>query len=240
MAIRRRELIAGAMALAGMLWAGPAAFGSDRTVGRISDLAMRNKSARVFNVGGTQVLVYRRSARRFSGFVATCPSDQTNLTTANMRGIRITCPIDKSVFRVTNGRRVRGPANANLERVPMKVANGFLVATIGAVAGPAPLPGQLVESSKVPIGGGLINRTSSEGPLMIVQPRKGQFIAYSARCTHSGCEVNEATATAIICTMPCGHGSQFSTSTGKAIVGPARDPLKKFEVVERNGLLFLR
>jgi nitrite reductase/ring-hydroxylating ferredoxin subunit len=120
----------------------------------------------------------------------------------------------------------------------MKVTNGFLVATIAAAAGAAPDPNQLVISTEIPVGGGKIVE-SRLGTLMIVQPRRGSFIAYSARCTHSGCEVNQATATAIICTMPCGHGSQFSTSTGQVLVGPAREPLRKYEVVERNGMLFL-
>jgi nitrite reductase/ring-hydroxylating ferredoxin subunit len=235
MAIRRRELIAGAVALAGMLWAGPAAFGSDRTVGRIADLAMRNKSARVFNVGGTPVLVYRRTARRFSGFEATCPSDQTNLTTANVRGSQITCPTDGSVFRVTNGRKVRGPATANLKRVPMKVTNGFLVASIGAAGGAAPMANQLVESSRVPVGGG-IKVDSSAGVLMVVQPTRGNFAAFSAICTHLGCEVTSATSRAILCEC---HNSRFSTSSGAVLSGPADGALKSYRVVERSGVLFL-
>lgn len=234
MAIKRRELIAGAMALAAMLWAGPAAFGNEINLGRINQI--KRKTAKNFTSGGTRILVYRRTARKFSGFIASCPSDQTNLTAANVRRGRITCPTDRSVFRANNGRRVRGPATANLERVPIKVVNGFLVATIGAAVGAAPMANQLVESSKVPVGGG-IKVESTAGVLMIVQPTRGKFAAYSAICTHAGCEVSRATAQAIICTC---HGSQFSTGNGSVLNGPADRPLRNFAVVERNGMLFLR
>jgi len=233
MAIRRRELIAGAMALAGLLWAGPAAFGNEINLGRINQI--KRKTAKVVTSGTNRILVYRRTARKFSGFIARCPSDQTNLTAANVRGARITCPTDRSVFRATNGRKVRGPATTGLEKVPIKIVDGFLVATIGAAAGAAPMAKQLVESSKVPVGGGL-KVNSSAGVLMVVQPARGKFAAYSAICTHQGCEVSRATAQAIICTC---HDSQFSTANGKRISGPASEALANFAVVERNGMLFL-
>jgi nitrite reductase/ring-hydroxylating ferredoxin subunit len=233
MAIKRRELIAGAVALAGMLWAGPAAFGKEISLGGVESI--KRKTAKNFTSGGTRILVYRRTARKFSGFVATCPSDQTNLTAANVRRAQITCPTDRSVFNAATGRRISGPATANLERVPIKVVNGFLVATIGAAAGAAPMANQLVESSKVPVGGG-IKVESRFGTLMLVQPRLGQFSAYSAKCTHLGCEVKSATARTILCEC---HDSEFSTATGERVSGPAEDPLKKYQVVERNGMLFL-
>jgi nitrite reductase/ring-hydroxylating ferredoxin subunit len=233
MAIRRRELIAGAMALAGLLWAGPAAFGNEINLGRINQI--KRKTAKVVTSGTNRILVYRRTARKFSGFIARCPSDQTNLTAANVRGARITCPTDGSVFRATNGRKVRGPATTGLEKVPIKIVNGFLVATIGAAAGAAPMANQLVESSKVPVGGG-IKVESSVGVLMVVQPTRGNFAAFSAICTHAGCEVSRATAQAIICTC---HNSQFSTSSGAVLSGPAGGALKNYRVVERSEMLFL-
>ena len=234
MAINRRSLIAGAVALAGMLWAGPAAFGNEINLGRISQI--KNRAARLFTSGANRILVYRRNARRFSGFIATCTSDQTSLTAANVSRGRITCPTDASVFNAVNGRRVSGPATADLEKVQIKVVNGFMVATIGAAAGAAPMANQLVESSKVPVGGG-VKVESSAGVLMIVQPTRGKFSAFSAICTHAGCEVSRATAQAIICTC---HDSQFSTADGERISGPASRPLRNFAVVERSGMLFLR
>jgi nitrite reductase/ring-hydroxylating ferredoxin subunit len=233
MAIRRRELIAGAMALAGLLWAGPAAFGNEINLGRINQI--KRKTAKVVTSGANRILVYRRTARKFSGFIASCPSDKVNLTAANVRRGRITCPTDSSVFNAATGRRISGPATTGLEKVPIKIVNGFLVATIGAAAGAAPMANQLVESSKVPVGGG-IKVEASVGVLMVVQPTRGNFAAYSAICTHAGCEVSRATAQAIICTC---HDSRFSTSDGQVISGPAGRPLRNFAVVERSGMLFL-
>ena len=232
MAIKRRELIAGAVALAGMLWAGPAAFGSEINLGRISDIRIR--AARLLNSGANRILVYRRTARKFSGFIASRPSDTSNLTAGSVRNGRITCPTDRSVFNAATGRRISGPATTGLEKVPIKIVNGFLVATIGAVTA-SPSKGQLIESAKVPVGGG-IKVESSAGVLMIVQPTRGKFAAFSAICTHASCEVTRATAEVIICAC---HGSEFSTANGDAVKGPAGRPLKNFQVIERSGMLFL-
>ena len=233
MAIQRRSLLAGALVLVGFIFAGPPAFGSEVNLGRITQI--KNGTAKLFSVASTRVLVFRRSAKKFSGFIASCPSDDTKLTAANVLGGKITCPTDSSVFNATSGARVSGPATAGLEKVSLKITNGFLIATLGATAAPAPTASQLVESSKVPVGGGL-KVESSSGVLMIVQPTRGNFAAYSAICTHAGCEVTRATASAIICTC---HDSEFSTSDGARIAGPASRPLKKFAVVERSGMLFL-
>jgi nitrite reductase/ring-hydroxylating ferredoxin subunit len=234
MAIRRRELLAGAAALAGMLWAGPPAFGQEINLGQITQL--KRGQAKLFTIGTTRVLVFRATAKRFSGFIAACPSDRTRLTASNVRSGRITCPTDRSVFNARTGRRISGPATKNLERVPLKITNGFLIATIGAAPSPSPAAGELIESSKVPVGGG-VKVESSAGVLMIVQPTRGRFAAFSAICTHAGCEVSRATAQAIICTC---HNSQFSTSNGNVLSGPASGALKSYEVVERSGKLFLK
>ena len=233
MAIQRRSLLAGALALAGVIFAGPPAFGSEVNLGRITQI--KNGTAKLFSVASSRVLVFRRSAKKFSGFIASCPSDDTKLTAANVRGGRITCPGDNSTFNATTGAMVSGPATEGLEKVSLKITNGFLIATLGATAAPSPSASQLVESSKVPVGGGL-KVSSSAGVLMIVQPTRGNFAAYSAICTHAGCEVSSATAAAIICTC---HDSEFSTETGARVAGPASRPLKKYAVVERSGMLFL-
>ena len=233
MTIQRRSLLAGALALAGFIFAGPPAFGNEVNLGRITQI--KNGTAKLFSVASSRVLVFRRSAKKFSGFMATCPSDDTKLTAANVLGGKVTCPTDSSVFNATSGARVFGPATSGLEKVNLKITNGFLIATLGATAAPAPTASQLVESSKVPVGGGL-KVESTSGVLMIVQPTRGNFAAYSAICTHAGCEVSRATAAAIICTC---HDSEFSTSDGARIAGPASRPLKKFAVIERNGMLFL-
>jgi nitrite reductase/ring-hydroxylating ferredoxin subunit len=234
MAIQRRSLLAGALALAGMIFAGPPAFGNPVNLGSITQL--KNGTAKLFSVTSTRVLVFRRSARRFSGFIATCPSDRVKLNATNVRGGKITCRGDNSVFNATTGARVSGPATSGLEKVNIKITNGFLIATLAATAAPAPSADQLIESSKVPVAGGT-KVDSSVGVLMIVQPTRGKFAAYSAICTHAGCEVSAVTQQAITCTC---HNSQFSTANGNVLSGPAGKPLRNFAVVERNGMLFLK
>ena len=233
MAIQRRSLLGGALALAGFIFAGAPAFGNEVNLGRITQI--KTGTAKLFSVASSRVLVFRRSAKKFSGFIATCPSDDTKLTAANVSGGRITCPGDSSVFNSATGARISGPATTGLEKVNLKITNGFLIATLVATAAPAPSEGQLVESSKVPVGGGL-KVSSSAGVLMIVQPTRGNFSAFSAICTHAGCEVTSATARTILCDC---HNSEFSAETGARVAGPASRPLRKFAVVEINGMLFL-
>lgn len=233
MAIPRRSLLGGALALMGLIFAGPPAFGKEVNLGRITQL--KNGTAKLFSVSTSRVLVFRRSAKKFSGFIASCPSDDAKLTAANVRAGRITCPGDKSVFNANTGARISGPAPSGLEKVKIKISNGFLIATLGATAAPAPAAGELVASSKVPVGGGIKVETS-QGVLMIVQPTRGNFAAFSAICTHAGCEVSRATARAIICTC---HDSEFSTTDGAVLAGPASRSLKEFRVVDKNGILFL-
>ncbi len=51
-------------------------------------------------------------------------------------------------------------------------------------------------------------------------------VAYSTTCTHAGCRIGRANTGILQCGC---HGSQFDAATGKAIKGPAIQPLQKFE-----------
>ncbi|GAB5519361.1 MAG: hypothetical protein RhofKO_16120 [Rhodothermales bacterium] len=54
--------------------------------------------------------------------------------------------------------------------------------------------------------------------------------AFTSRCTHTGCAVNDFRNNEILC--PC-HGSKFSTS-GAVVAGPAPSPLDEY-TVNRSG-----
>jgi nitrite reductase/ring-hydroxylating ferredoxin subunit len=234
MAIRRRELIGGGIALAGLMMAGPAAFGQEVNLGQTSQLKVGG--AKVFSVGKTRILVIRRTTNRFDGFIARCPHDKNRLTATNFKSGRITCSKDKSVFSSSTGKKISGPSSKGLKRVPLKVTSGFLIATLATAPSPAPSDDALVDSSKVPVGSG-IKVQSKVGVLMLVQPTKGNFAAFSAVCTHAGCQVSKVTSKEITCTC---HNSQFSTADGRVLQGPATKSLEQFEVVERVGKLYLR
>lgn len=60
----------------------------------------------------------------------------------------------------------------------------------------------------------------------------GEFVAYSAVCTHAGCTVAYKNAQ-LAC--PC-HGSIFDPANGAEVVsGPAQTPLPEIPVAVRNG-----
>ncbi|HVH95193.1 MAG TPA: Rieske (2Fe-2S) protein [Nocardioidaceae bacterium] len=76
-----------------------------------------------------------------------------------------------------------------------------------------------VSASDVPVGGGTV---LEKDKVVVVQPTKGAFKAYTAVCTHQGCTVGKVEGGQIIC--PC-HGSHFSIKDGNPVAGPAQKPL---------------
>ncbi|GGV64979.1 Rieske (2Fe-2S) protein [Streptomyces thermoviolaceus] len=77
----------------------------------------------------------------------------------------------------------------------------------------------LAKTSDIPEGGGKV--FGSQG-VVVTQPAKGQFKAFSSTCTHQGCTVAGITDGTITC--PC-HGSAFSATDGSVRNGPATRPL---------------
>ena len=247
MNLKRRELIGGSLALATLLLTGEAAHAKDISLGKAA--LIKVGAAKVFTIAGSRILVYRASTAKYAGFIASCPNDATNFLVSNVKTAKISCPKDKSVFSATTGRKVSGPSSKSLQAVPLKVTNGFLVASLAAAAIPVPsasatpspsasaaAPGEaLASSARVPVGGGL-KVNSSRGEIMIVQPTAGNFAAFSTICNHAGCAVSSVTSRAIICDC---HGSEFSTSNGSVTQGPATQPLKQYSVVEKSGTVYL-
>ena len=93
-------------------------------------------------------------------------------------------------------------------------------------------------------GGQAIARTSEVGPgsaakfedsgspAVLVHLESGDFVAYSAVCTHQGCTVAYKNGQ-LAC--PC-HGSVFDPANGAQVVnGPAQRPLPEIPVEVRGG-----
>lgn len=238
MEIDRRTVVAGALAISAATLIGFPAHASELNLG--SSTAIKVGSSKVFSSGSNRILVYRQSTSKFLAYRAVCPIDAATFAVSNVKGARVTCPKDKISFGLLNGKAV-GNAVKNLESIQIRVSKGFLIATLPttpiATATPAPTAAtkELIAASKVPVASG-VRVSSSVGGLLIVQPREGLFLAFSASCTHSGCEVTDVTATQMICTC---HGSAFSTRDGSVLQGPARTGLAQFEIVNRDGFLFL-
>jgi Rieske Fe-S protein len=89
-------------------------------------------------------------------------------------------------------------------------------------------------ATEVPVGGG---KVFTDAKVVVTQPAKGQFKAFSAVCTHVGCLCNRVAGGTIDC--PC-HGSTFKISDGSVVTGPAMTPLPAANVAVTDGKLYLR
>jgi Rieske Fe-S protein len=87
----------------------------------------------------------------------------------------------------------------------------------------------LVATADVPIGSGVILKDQK---VVVTQPAKGTFLAFSAVCTHLGCTVATISGDQILC--PC-HGSVFSVKDGSVLGGPAPSPLPPVQVSVEGG-----
>lgn len=94
----------------------------------------------------------------------------------------------------------------------------------GADLGPA---------SAVPAGGGKIYAQQN---VVVTQPTAGTFKAFSATCTHRGCQVASVAGGHIHC--PC-HGSSYSITDGSVVGGPAPAPLAEMHVTDQGGNLIV-
>ncbi|GAA1136555.1 Rieske Fe-S protein [Kitasatospora gansuensis] len=88
--------------------------------------------------------------------------------------------------------------------------------TVGAVA-------------DVPVGGGKVYR---EAKIVVTQPTAGEYKAFSAKCTHAGCVVDEVKDGTVNC--PC-HYSKFAVADGSVKDGPAPSPLPAYRVTVKDG-----
>ena len=91
----------------------------------------------------------------------------------------------------------------------------------------------LAAASEIPVGGGKIFTAAK---VVVTQPVSGQYLGFSAVCTHVGCIVNEVANGTIDC--PC-HGSEFKITTGAVVTGPAPSPLPKKQIKIVNGQVVL-
>jgi Rieske Fe-S protein len=77
---------------------------------------------------------------------------------------------------------------------------------------------------------------SSNDPYVVAQDANGYF-AFSAICTHQGCQVNPPNAATGKSSCPC-HGAQFD-GNGAVLRGPARSPLPHYAVAVCGSHLYV-
>lgn len=82
----------------------------------------------------------------------------------------------------------------------------------------------LASAADVPVGGCLV---VPDAKVVVTQPTKGDFKAFTAVCTHQGCLVETSSDGEIPC--PC-HASRFSIEDGSPLSGPATAALAAVEI----------
>jgi Rieske Fe-S protein len=93
-------------------------------------------------------------------------------------------------------------------------------ASAGTVVGP---------TSDIPVGGG---KVYGKLGVVVTQPEAGTFKAFSATCTHQGCQVSRVSDEAIQCMC---HFSKYSISDGAVEGGPAPEPLPAVDITVADG-----
>ncbi|MGE9694398.1 Rieske (2Fe-2S) protein [Streptomyces sp. CH6] len=82
----------------------------------------------------------------------------------------------------------------------------------------------LGSTADIPEGGGKI---FTDAKVVVTQPAKGEFKAFTSVCTHAGCQVAGVSGGTINCAC---HGSKFSIEDGSVKHAPATSPLEEFEL----------
>jgi Rieske Fe-S protein len=96
--------------------------------------------------------------------------------------------------------------------------------TAGTSTGAAGAAQRLASTADIPVGGGVVFQ---QRRVVVTQPQKGTFKAFSAACTHAGCLVTEVKNGTISCHC---HGSEFKVADGSVAAGPAPSPLQSVKI----------
>ncbi|GHF22179.1 Rieske (2Fe-2S) protein [Streptomyces griseoluteus] len=87
--------------------------------------------------------------------------------------------------------------------------------------------------SEIPEGGGKIFAAQK---VVVTQPKKGEYKAFSAICTHQGCSLDKVADGTVDCSC---HGSRFRISDGSVAQGPATQPLAAKEIMVHGNTVHL-
>jgi len=127
----------------------------------------------------------------------------------------------------------------------MTLASGGLALGSTALAAWAAIPrnerqfdrAMIASTTDVPVGGSLQFSYPRPNDLCILmQPKPGDFVAYSRRCTHLSCPVEyQPDHRRLYC--PC-HNGAFALDDGHVLQGPPPRPLPRIELDVVGGQIF--
>jgi len=108
---------------------------------------------------------------------------------------------------------------------PSATTNSFAVQNTQPAADSQPI----ANAANLPPNQSLIYNDPSLGPIILVHLDSGEFVAYSAICTHAGCQVQfDPSLRDIVC--PC-HGAVYDPYNNAHVIGgPAPFPLQKVSI----------
>lgn len=82
-----------------------------------------------------------------------------------------------------------------------------------------------------------VTKSGREYPLLVAKPTERTLKVFTARCPHQGNILNLAEKGEFSCDF---HGARFDESTGKVLGGPTVNNLESYEVIERDGALYIK
>ncbi len=88
--------------------------------------------------------------------------------------------------------------------------------------------------------GTLVTATLPNGTRLCVGTHEGSVFAVKDECPHAEFPLSEGTLYPSGELECCWHGARFDCRSGAVLRGPAEDPLVRFEVEVRDGVLFAR
>lgn len=119
---------------------------------------------------------------------------------------------------------IRGAAVGGLTLPLLAACGGGGSPSADGGSSPSAVPSVSAAVADIPVGGGKI---FADELVVVTQPTKGEFKAFTATCTHQGCPVTSIQDGQIIC--PC-HASHYSIEDGSVLSGPAPKPLPQYPV----------
>jgi thiosulfate dehydrogenase [quinone] large subunit len=112
-----------------------------------------------------------------------------------------------------------GGGTTNL--APLKSSAPTTTSAGSTGGGTAPAGSPIGLAKDVPVrGAAQFTDPRSGQPGLVLQPARGQFVAFNAVCPHAGCTVNYFSGSELI-VCPC-HGSEFNPTSGAVETGPAQ------------------